>query len=334
MEDGKLPGQSCAAAQPGEAALVLAAIRGDEEAAAQLFSDYRDLAIRIARRYVGSQSAEDVAQDSLILAFRHLKTLSDPGKFAPWLGRIVQHRALRVRAEVACHLGSEETAASRATSDASSGPDESLLRDLRTTLKQLPPEFAEALGLHFLEEVPLEGVSVILGIPVTTVKWRIHRGKQLLRQLLTSRKETVQRQELDWIRLALRALPAKIRSVLFEHALDGLSVAEIAASRKLSEAFMEEWIALGRQILRKELMRIASELERRTSVRRQLIPCETCSVPKACLSSVCPLVRGGLLKRRSGVLQNAYVFAYTGTAAGSRPPPTLPVRGQALCRAV
>ena len=39
-----------------------------------------------------------------------------------------------------------------------------------------------ALRLRFLDEMPLKRIAAFLGVPVSTVKWRVHRGKQLLRE--------------------------------------------------------------------------------------------------------------------------------------------------------
>jgi DNA-directed RNA polymerase specialized sigma24 family protein len=40
--------------------------------------------------------------------------------------------------------------------------------------------------LRFFDEMPLKRIAAFLGVAVTTVKWRVHRGKQLLRAVLNN----------------------------------------------------------------------------------------------------------------------------------------------------
>ncbi|HJT28390.1 MAG TPA: sigma factor [Pyrinomonadaceae bacterium] len=51
--------------------------------------------MRLARTIFGADHAEDVAQDSLLLAFKALPGIEEPRKFGAWLSAITRHRALR-----------------------------------------------------------------------------------------------------------------------------------------------------------------------------------------------------------------------------------------------
>ncbi len=60
--------------------------------------------VRLARTIVGDDDAEDVAQESLLLAFKALPGIEEPSKFAAWLSAITRHRALRFgKSEDAAH---------------------------------------------------------------------------------------------------------------------------------------------------------------------------------------------------------------------------------------
>ena len=76
--------------------LVVAAILGNLDAFEELVLRYRPAVVRLARTIVGAEQAEDVAQDSLLLAFKALPTIEDPGRFAAWLSAITRNRALRL----------------------------------------------------------------------------------------------------------------------------------------------------------------------------------------------------------------------------------------------
>jgi len=171
--------------------LVVAAIVGDLAAFDQLVLRYRAAVVRLAQSIVGRDSAEDVAQDALLLAFKALPSIEEPRKFAAWLSAITRHRALR--------LGkSESTQKSRLlaldevlieTLDALTQPFVDRLEDdeVRTALESVPADYALVLKLRFLDEMPLQRIAAFLGVPLSTVKWRLHQGKKLLRKQLEER---------------------------------------------------------------------------------------------------------------------------------------------------
>jgi hypothetical protein len=52
---------------------------------------------------------------------------------------------------------------------------------LRNALERIPPEYAEVLRLHFLHGMPHQKIAEFLSVPLSTVKWRCFRGKQMVR---------------------------------------------------------------------------------------------------------------------------------------------------------
>src|SRR5215831_9494677 len=88
-------GMAEAGSEPPDEILVVAAIVGDLEAFDQLVRRYRAAVVRVAQSIVGREDAEDVAQDSLLLAFKALPSIEEPRKFAAWLATITRHRAAR-----------------------------------------------------------------------------------------------------------------------------------------------------------------------------------------------------------------------------------------------
>jgi RNA polymerase sigma-70 factor, ECF subfamily len=172
---------------PPDEVLVVAAILGDLEAFNELAGRYRAAAVRTAQLVVGRDDAEDVAQEALLLAFKALPAIEQPTKFAAWLGAITRNRALR--------FGKRESARDRgrveldellmAEIDALSRPflaEQEANEELRLALEGVPDDYAVVLKLHFLDEMPLKRIAAFLGVPVSTVKWRVHKGKQLLRE--------------------------------------------------------------------------------------------------------------------------------------------------------
>src|SRR5438128_9731210 len=178
--------------------LVMAAILGDLDAFGELAGRYRAAAVRTAQAVVGRDDAEDVAQDALLLAFKALPSIEDPTKFAAWLSAITRHRALRFNKQESAHkvgrieldeLLLEQMGALASPMIESDGGDE----EVRLALENIPADYALVLRLRFQDEMPLKRIAAFLGVALSTVKWRVHRGKQLLREqveLLRLRGET------------------------------------------------------------------------------------------------------------------------------------------------
>jgi RNA polymerase sigma-70 factor (ECF subfamily) len=165
--------------------LVIAAILGNLEAFEQLVVRYRPAVVRLARTIVGSDDAEDVAQDALLLAFKALPTIDEPRKFAAWLSAITRHRALRFSKSETAHLSKRvpldeallEKIEALARPLADKERDEAML----SAMDALPVDYAMPLKLHFFDDMPLKRIAAFMGLPLSTVKWRIHHGKKLLR---------------------------------------------------------------------------------------------------------------------------------------------------------
>jgi RNA polymerase sigma-70 factor (ECF subfamily) len=165
---------------------VVAAILGDLPAFDELVHRYRAAVLRTAQRIVGSDLADDVAQESLLLAFKALPSIEDPARFAAWLGVITRHHALRFakreKTRAAGNVELDEVLLEHLSSLASPvAPDTERDAELSKALVELPADYSTVLSLRFIDEMPLKRIAAFLGIPVSTVKWRLHRGKQLLR---------------------------------------------------------------------------------------------------------------------------------------------------------
>jgi RNA polymerase sigma-70 factor (ECF subfamily) len=173
--------------EPPDEVLVVAAILGNLDAFGELARRYRAAVVRTAQAVVGRDDAEDVAQDALLLAFKALPSIEDPSKFAAWLSAITRHRALRFnKRERPHHVGRidlDEFLLEQVRSvgqPLTSGLEED--DELKLALESVPSDYALVLRLRFFDDMPLRRIAAFLGAPLSTVKWRIHRGKQLLRE--------------------------------------------------------------------------------------------------------------------------------------------------------
>jgi len=166
--------------------LVIGAILGNLEAFEELVVRYRPAVVRLARTIVGSDHAEDVAQDSLLLAFKALPGIDEPRKFPAWLSAITRHRALRFNksetAQMRKRVALDEALLEKIEALAKPLAEKERDEEMIAALKSLPADYAMPLRLRFLDEMPLNRIAAFMGIPLSTVKWRIHHGKKLLRE--------------------------------------------------------------------------------------------------------------------------------------------------------
>ena len=176
--------------------LVIAAIMGNLDAFNELASRYRGAVVRTAQGIVGREYAEDVAQDALLLAFKALPSIDEPKKFAAWLSAITRHRALRFGKRESAHLKGQvpidDVLLERLDVLARPFVDQSGDDELRRALENVPEDFALVLKLQFLDEMPLKRIAAFLGAPLSTIKWRSHQGKKVLRrqiELLRNREQ-------------------------------------------------------------------------------------------------------------------------------------------------
>jgi RNA polymerase sigma-70 factor (ECF subfamily) len=167
--------------------LVVAAILGDLEAFNELALRYRAAVVRLAQAIVGHEDAEDVAQDVLLLAFKALPSIEEPARFAAWLMAITRNRAWRFSSQKRAHRAGrvefDELLLEQIMALAQPFVDnQDTNEEMKLALEKLPADYALALRLHFYDDMPLKRIAAFLGVPLSTVKWRIFRGKKLLRE--------------------------------------------------------------------------------------------------------------------------------------------------------
>jgi RNA polymerase sigma-70 factor (ECF subfamily) len=57
-------------------------------------------------------------------------------------------------------------------------------RIIHQAMETLPPKYKTVMMLRYIQDLSLQEVGDILGMPVTTIKTRVHRGREFLRKKL------------------------------------------------------------------------------------------------------------------------------------------------------
>lgn len=165
--------------------LVLRCRRGDRSAWQELIEQWeRRLFYYIRRITEDEHDAWDVLQQTWLATHRGIGTIRDGRALPQWLYRTARNLALMHRRHRHLHEVLdvvEEQAPAELARD-----DSDLLQLDRADLVHhaldcLPLPHREVLTLYFLDDLSIEAIAEVIGVPAGTVKSRLHYAKQALR---------------------------------------------------------------------------------------------------------------------------------------------------------
>lgn len=177
-----------------DAALVARALAGDRVAEAQLYRRHARVIANVAARLLGSRAdAEDIVQETFVIALEHLRELRDPSSLRAWLTRVAVSRAQRRlrRRRLLKWLGLDRTEEDLSL-DALAAPDASPevraeLAKVAAVLERCDPDERVAWTLHRVECETLEATAEICGCSLATVKRRIASVEAVLARSLDAK---------------------------------------------------------------------------------------------------------------------------------------------------
>ena len=157
--------------------LVEAAGRGDHDAFATLARAAVVRLDEIARLVLRDpELARDAVQDGLLLAWRNLPGLREPDRFDAWLHRLIVNSCLDLARRRKRRVMEVELTDLHAPLLQDSSADSEQRELVDAVLRRLDERERAIVVLHYYLGLPLTDVSAALGIPVGTVKSRLHRA--------------------------------------------------------------------------------------------------------------------------------------------------------------
>ena len=162
-------------------------MEGVERVFERMVHEHQDRLFALGFALTGNRhDAEEVAQDTLLRAYRALITYSPDRirdlKQRAWLHRIAvnvaRNRYRGLRPKLVELNGSEQDAAPGPESRAL---DRTELDGVAASLAALPPRYREAVVLRFVQDMSYADVAEALSQPVGTVKSNVHRALKILR---------------------------------------------------------------------------------------------------------------------------------------------------------
>jgi RNA polymerase sigma-70 factor (ECF subfamily) len=178
-----------------DADLVEAALTRGADGFSPIVERYRKVVFGIAVARLGNfHDAEDITQGVFLESFQRLSRLKDPERLGSWLRSITIHMCLNRHrgSDRQVPLGSiEEPAGTGPTPQAELERNE-LRERVISQISRLTPKQRETVTLYYLGEHQLSEVATIQGIPVGTVKRRLHDARvKLKKEMLDVVKESL-----------------------------------------------------------------------------------------------------------------------------------------------
>jgi RNA polymerase sigma-70 factor (ECF subfamily) len=159
-------------------ALIERANRGDADAFESLYRRYRDWVVALAYRYTGDRDeALDVLQETFVYLFGKFPGFTLTAQLTTLLFPVVRNLCIdRLRKrrpsididELADMLPAPQLGSSHA--------------DLYRMLRTLPVAQRDVLVLRFVDDLSLQQIAEALGVPVGTVKSRLHNALEAMRK--------------------------------------------------------------------------------------------------------------------------------------------------------
>ena len=161
---------------------------GDAAAAEAFVRDHYPAVLRLALRLTGQrEEAEDIAQETFLAARQKIKSFRGRSTLRTWIHRIAfneyqQSKRKRRHLPLVDH--------DLAKTDAEIGAFE-MGYILQNAMRSLPAKQREAFILFEVEQLSMNEVAHVLGVPTGTAKARVHYARQNLRNQLEGRPEVI-----------------------------------------------------------------------------------------------------------------------------------------------
>jgi len=183
-----------------DAELVASTLRGSQDAFRELVVRFERPVYSLVQRMVQNPAtAEDLAQEVFLKAYRRLDTYDPQWKFSSWLFKIAHNSAID-------HLrrGAPETVPLESPDDEDRGDLSAVLADaaaesphaaaerrdlgrsLERALAHLRPEYRVAVVMFYAQGASYQEICEVTGLPLGTVKTNLHRARKELARVMTS----------------------------------------------------------------------------------------------------------------------------------------------------
>lgn len=185
-----------------ERKLIERAVRGSAQAFNELMSMHEGRMYAVALRMCGNrEDAQDCLQDAMLRIYRSIASFKAQSSFGTWAYRITMNTCLD---ELRRRKGRPGTSLDDlleegwTPSDGGDTPERHAIRaemqqSLQRYIRELPEDMRAAVVLRDIQGLPYEDIAEALGVNVGTIKSRISRGREKLREKIALNPELFDR---------------------------------------------------------------------------------------------------------------------------------------------
>jgi RNA polymerase sigma-70 factor (ECF subfamily) len=192
-----------------ETVIVQRVLGGERDAYALLVERYNIPLFRYLSRMTDQPAdAEELAQEAFLRAYLSLASYDPSYRFSTWLFRIATNLAInrikaaskivsldemRDRREERDEPPLELTDPSTDNQPHLAAERSELVRLIQKCIQELPPDYRAVVALRHIAELSYAEISDSIGLPLNTVRTRLHRGRERLGACLEARLPKEQR---------------------------------------------------------------------------------------------------------------------------------------------
>ena len=174
---------------------------GNAAAFGELVARYQDRLFNTVLRLVNNaEDARDVVQEAFLNAYLSLHSFKGDSLFFTWMYRIAVNTAISMKRKQKATLrmqpgsGDEKQSLDPADSSESNRPEHALEmaeeeRQVHEALAKLSAEHRAVLVMKDMEGMKYEEMAEILGVPVGTIRSRLHRARLEMRDILLQQEK-------------------------------------------------------------------------------------------------------------------------------------------------
>jgi RNA polymerase sigma-70 factor (ECF subfamily) len=165
-------------------------LRGEQVQFAQLVQRYQQYVFTLVHRFTDNrEDAEEISQDIFVKAYRSLADFRGDAKFSTWLYTIVRTSCitfLRKKRLETTSLDNERTAVQVESKEsgfkANAVEQKSRHAMVNAAIRMLSPDDCQVLTLFYKGEQSLDEIGQIMGLEPNTVKVKLHRARNRLKE--------------------------------------------------------------------------------------------------------------------------------------------------------
>jgi RNA polymerase sigma-70 factor (ECF subfamily) len=178
--------------------LIAGAVKGREDGFEELVRRYQRPIVGYVFRMLGDyESSLDVTQEVFIKVYNSLARYSSEYKFSTWLYRIAHNAAIDHMRRNSVNSQSLETESEDGAYQLqleSSGPTpeqdhqrSDWRAEIDTVIKRLPGPYRELIVLRHSQDMSYDEIAEVTGLPLGTVKNRLFRAREMMREIFVER---------------------------------------------------------------------------------------------------------------------------------------------------